>query len=469
MANDRISDLPAIGTLVGGEIQEVSQPTGSTPAYRSVKAPYGGATGPTGPTGPTGATGPSGPTGATGATGATGSQGVPGPVMLMDADQGEEGMAVPGPIGPAGAAGAAGPQGAPGPMVVMDADQGEEGMPIPGPPGPAGAAGAIGAAGVPGIGMDGDQGEEGMPIPGPVGPAGAIGPQGAPGPMVVMDADQGEEGMSIPGPSGPSGAAGATGPQGPYGIGPPGLDGDPGEDGMMGPMGLSGTGGSSAATPVPLTVPDLMFWWKADALNITSGNSMLGMQNFSTALQSIFVGTGGSAAVANSALNGLPAITMPGASGGRYALSNAGFNLGQVSVFAVIKPTSFSSPNTIICGGTGAFQFRVETSGDLGMLKAAVAAIGTSSSALTASTWVQVNGTYNSSTGAYAFRSARSANGSGTSVQSISANTNGIGWNSGTAGEDFTGQFAELLVFARVLTSTEITEIETYLNGKWGV
>jgi hypothetical protein len=85
------------------------------------------------------------------------------------------------------------------------------------------------------------------------------------------------------------------------------------------------------------------------------------------------------------------------------------------------------------------------------------------------STWAQVNVTYNSSTGAWAIRSARTANGSGTNVQSITGNTSAIGWNPNASGNEFTGQIAELIAYNRVLTNTEITTVETYLNTKWGV
>src|SRR6202048_3433491 len=104
------------------------------------------------------------------------------------------------------------------PVLMLDPEQGEDGMPIPGPPGVAGATGgtggtgatgATGAQGLPGVVLflDGEQGEDSMPVPGSVGPAGttgttgstgATGSQGVPGVPVLWDADQGEDAMMVP-------------------------------------------------------------------------------------------------------------------------------------------------------------------------------------------------------------------------------------------------------------------------------
>jgi len=40
---------------------------------------------------------------------------------------------------------------------------------------------------------------------------------------------------------------------------------------------------------------------------------------------------------------------------------------------------------------------------------------------------------------------------------------------SGASGENFQGQLAAVIVYNRVLTTTEITNVENYLNAKWGV
>jgi hypothetical protein len=80
-----------------------------------------------------------------------------------------------------------------------------------------------------------------------------------------------------------------------------------------------------------------------------------------------------------------------------------------------------------------------------------------------------VNATYDSSTGDYAFRVNESAGSSGTNAKTISTNNAGIGYDYPGNAQDLNSQVAEIIVYNRVLTSPEITSIETYLNSKYGI
>jgi hypothetical protein len=128
MANDRISDLTPVASLVGPELIEVSVPTGGTPAYTSKRAlvsqiPGGGSV----------------------------ALATPPAILLLDADPGEEGMPIPGPTGPQGPQG---PQGIPGTgggssaaaIIWLEGEEGPESF-MPGPQGLQGLPGTSGTSG----------------------------------------------------------------------------------------------------------------------------------------------------------------------------------------------------------------------------------------------------------------------------------------------------------------------------------
>jgi hypothetical protein len=330
--------------------------------------------------------------------------------------------------------------GAPG----MDGEPGEEGPWIPGPPG-----------------RDGAQG-----IPGPIGPSGGpVGPMGPPG----FDGEPGEIELH-PGPPGQRGTQGAAGPVGPRGFaGPPGMDGEPGEDGMWGPPGAAGPAGSggSGAVAVPGTIADLIFWWESDNILATNGNNVFALGDRTPWLggQVAVAGATYGTYVAN-ALNSLGAVNF---SGSVYAWSAGSGVTKNVTIFLVFNPTNVSGPGAIVGGsGSGAIELRVYAS-HLGILSEMVGGGGSSTAPLTAGTWYQANVTYQDSTGAWAFRQARTAAGSGTGTVNVISNiTNQIGGATGP-GEIYSGKLAAVIIYNRVLTSTEITDVENYLNAKWGV
>jgi hypothetical protein len=128
--------------------------------------------------------------------------GMPAPPLMIEGEQGEEGLAIPGIPGIIGPASTIpGPQGVS--VLVLDGEDGLDSM-IPGAKGES-ITGATGAAGPQApiiLPFDGEQGEEGMPIPGIPGQQGAIGQQGASGiPVLVLDGEDGQDSM-VPGSPG---------------------------------------------------------------------------------------------------------------------------------------------------------------------------------------------------------------------------------------------------------------------------
>ena len=358
------------------------------------------------------------------------------------------------PIG-SGGAGGMGPPGPPG-------DDGEDGPPGPpgtGSPGPQGPIGPTGASGSPG-----------GPL-GPPGPEGDVGEDGPPGPP------------GQPGPVGPIGPTGASGsPGGP--MGPPGVDGEPGEDGPPGPPGPPGPAGSGTTTPVPATVTGLLFWYKADPVDSPSSTPVEGLPNWAPNYPGVGViveTTAGATTVSTSQLNSLNTITLAASAHWQLLLqSPAGTQRGPIphksTCFVVANPSSLSSGSGIgndIISGTvnNSIEVRVSNSGIFTIVQQGVAIIGSSTTAVaTVGNWSQFNYTYDDSSGAFAFRSNRAANGSGTNVLTISQPWTSLLWfGAGGFNLDWIGSIAEIIIYNRVLTGTEITNVENYLHTKWGV
>lgn len=228
---------------------------------------------------------------------------------------------------------------------------------------------------------------------------------------------------------------------------------------------VSGAGGS---VDYPGTVADLAYWFKSDEPLLSSGYLFDVLPNFAPwnpgQVAPLVSGTGGSRS--GTPLNSKGVTTFPANS--KYVL-NAGPILNKITAFFVYKPASVTTNCTFINGtSANCLGYYTDTNGKQSLVATGVAVIGVSSTALTNSTWVQGNVTYNSSTGAFAFRLNRATDGSGTNVQAVSAASSGLGSDSSGA-SPLNGDLAELIIYKRVLSGTEITNVENYLNVKWGV
>jgi hypothetical protein len=339
---------------------------------------------------------------------------------------------------------------APIPAFIFDDGGGGGGDGDPGPPGINGAAG----------------------VAGPTGPPGA--PGGPPGPGVFLAGDDG-----VDGDTGPPGPKGSTGSQGPTGAAGPSIIWVPEDYYADDPVIVGAVTAAASSVPavaaVPGTIKDLLFWFESDNVLGTNGQPVycLGTRVPWASGIGATLPTTSNVTVAAAALNSLPVLAWAGSSSGRTALIGNGFMLSNgATIFAVYNPASLTSPATptLFSGGSTALQLRTNSSGQVELDSSNTAMIATStSSVISVGVWAQFNATYLSSSGAYAFRVARSAVGSGSSVHSINAASNAIAWDPGNGGQDLNGSLAALIVYGRVLTSTEITNVESYLFAKWGV
>lgn len=241
---------------------------------------------------------------------------------------------------------------------------------------------------------------------------------------------------------------------------------------------LTATGsGGGGSTPYPTTLPNLQYWFDASLINADAGGAVPAAQNLSPAFSALtpLSISAQPPVVSSSQLNAKNTVTFNSTASQAYNCNtlesaggaNTGFFLPSSTGFFVFNSAGISVNQSLICGGSNSLGFGINSSA-LYLTLAFVGTIGASTAPLLSNTWYQVNYTYNSVTGVYSFRVAQTGAGSGTQTATVSAVTSGLGWTTGY-GQYFNGALAEAIVYDRVLTNTEITTMETYLNTKWGV
>jgi len=244
---------------------------------------------------------------------------------------------------------------------------------------------------------------------------------------------------------------------------------------------LTAASNGSATPGVPANSNDLLLWWAGDAAinKITAGNSVLALQNQSYAYSAYCpVGFSGGGTVSATQLNSINTLSLTGSTQATYVWPEAAgvssptigptYNTG-FSAFIVFKPANLTSNMTVTNGtASGSLGYFMNTSGKMSLTLTGVATFGVATNAVSSSAFQQANVTYNPTTGAWVHRLGRAANGSGTQVESVSAQTACIFANN-TGASPMNGLVAEIIIYNRALTSTEVTNIEAYLLAKWGV
>jgi hypothetical protein len=235
---------------------------------------------------------------------------------------------------------------------------------------------------------------------------------------------------------------------------------------------ISGGGGvgggvGEADSSYPGTLADMQFWWESDRETASTGKAVTRLVDRTPRrggpVSSVAgVGPLGSATL----LNSLPVVNFNNSNAAQMNLP--AILLDAATIFVVLNPTAFGAFQTIIGGIAGSLQATLDASGFISLFKSGASAIGSSSSALTAGSWAQFNLTYNSSTGAYAFRKNKAASGSGTNAQAITVPCTSFGYQP-SAPQNINGLYAGVMIYNRVLSGTEITNVENYITTKWGV
>lgn len=170
-------------------------------------------------------------------------------------------------------------------------------------------------------------------------------------------------------------------------------------------------------------------------------------------------------------INTKPALL--GVSATPTSLNNGSLTANPVNTLWQSAVLSWTSGNSGITGSltaTGALEWRVDSAGTLDLLKANTASIGTSSSALTTATGAIVEAQYNSTTGAFSFWINRTAAGTGTSIQTLTAGTSQLMAGRATSGESFNGSIGEIIEYDLVggIPGASQTSIENNQRAYWG-
>jgi hypothetical protein len=227
------------------------------------------------------------------------------------------------------------------------------------------------------------------------------------------------------------------------------------------------SGGGS--TPIPGTIPDLILWVETDDINVSVGNTVSRISDRTPWTLGVVASSVSPPTISATQLNSLNVLSFLG--GQIYTIGSPFSTPNQTTIFAVVRPNTTSSNEAVYgsaSNGGVALYIQISSVPSVALVKSGLAVIGTSSASWTAGTAFQCNATYVSSTGAYAFRVARTAAGSGTGATLAGTGPQGdIGGDLGSAG--LNGDLAALIVYNRVLTGPEITSVENYLFTKWGV
>lgn len=228
---------------------------------------------------------------------------------------------------------------------------------------------------------------------------------------------------------------------------------------------------------IPATIPDLTLWWESDDILAAVGTQIMRLRERTPWLGGQCGTSGGlspGSAVSSVTLNGLPTVKFI-ATGGGFTIPGGIPTQGGATIFVVINGSTAASVQSILGGPTNALSLYlagVAGTAKCSLVKTNTAVIASSSTTWVAGTAFQLNATYVTATGAYAFRQGRAAAGSGTGTtlagSGIFTTLIGSDSNASTA-VLINASMAALIVYNRVLSGAEITAVENYLFNKWGV
>jgi hypothetical protein len=245
----------------------------------------------------------------------------------------------------------------------------------------------------------------------------------------------------------------------------------------QGRLTAASNGSGGGGTSLPGTIPDLVMWIETDNILGAAGALVNRLQEKTPWIGGVAAYptiANAPAVIDSTQLNGLNVLewtTSTGAylmqpgfwltGGCTYFFVGRGLNNTKTGAQALVVGQSSNNPALYLSAATGN-QF-------VSFVNEGVAVIGTCTTAWVLNTFFQMNVTYNATTGAFAFRQGRAAANSGTG-------TTGVGATSAmnTIGDDQFGStlgasIAAIIVYNRVLSPTEITNVENYLFAKWGV
>lgn len=218
----------------------------------------------------------------------------------------------------------------------------------------------------------------------------------------------------------------------------------------------------------PNTIPNLDAWWKADSLALAEGATV---SSWADSGPGGFTATQGTAAAQptfrTGQINGLPVVRFDGVDD--VLLSNASTSHTETTIFSVIKPTSTVGDRSIrVASGSGGITSTIRD-GKPRMGSQDLVSLHTSTTTVSTTAFQVLACSYSDSTNTVAFHRNGTADGSSTAVTAspTAGRTTRIGAE--PAGGYLVGDIAELIVYSRVLTSSERAEVHSYLQDKYAI
>lgn len=231
----------------------------------------------------------------------------------------------------------------------------------------------------------------------------------------------------------------------------------------MGQMGLAGVGRGGF---LPTDLPNLELW--LDAADIASLFTDAAMTAQVTAENDPVRGwkdksgnsrhasrSGSTLLYKENVANGRPGVLFDGTANGYMDFPGSGWvpSGTNLTIIAVVGLDAAGGLSTVIGAATDGRSFKFTAAHKAALDKANTANVGTATNASSTSAASLNIVTYDGTN--YAFYLNGTANGSGSSAQSFSANTKRLGTND-TIAEIFTGLIHEVVVYSRVLSAAEL-------------
>jgi hypothetical protein len=168
-------------------------------------------------------------------------------------------------------------------------------------------------------------------------------------------------------------------------------------------------------------------------------------------------------------INGLPIVRFDGTDS---LASTAPTNGAAQTIFTVIKQANLTGTHTIrgasLPDGSG-LQHHTRTSGKQCLVQLNIAVLGTATTSLVAGTATILSSSFSDATDAVAFYFNGAADGTATTTVTLGAGSTTLIGAHPELAESLFGDIGELIVYTRLLTTTERGQVHSYLNDKWGI
>jgi hypothetical protein len=217
----------------------------------------------------------------------------------------------------------------------------------------------------------------------------------------------------------------------------------------------------------PTDVTNLQAWYKADSITPVADSTPITTWADSSGNGFTASAGGGTPVYLNNAVNGLPTLN---AGGGEWYTVNVPSDPSACTMFMVYNPLINGANVHAFFGSTndGGLEWRTNE-GVPELIKQFQAVIGSGTTGVTTAAW-RIQTVSFTNTSNYAFYLNGTANGSGThSVTLATGGTSKIIRGSLSGPEPYAGNFAELIIYNRVLTTGERATVHTYLQDKYAI